>query len=63
VFKLTPQTGGSWKETIVYNFESAADGSESVAGVLVDGATGRLYGTTQYGGGRYGNGTVFEIQP
>jgi uncharacterized repeat protein (TIGR03803 family) len=63
VFKLTPQTGGSWKETIVYNFESAADGSESVAGVLVDGANGRLYGTTQYGGGRYGNGTVFEIQP
>jgi len=63
VFELTPQSGGTWKETILYNFESSSDGSVSMAGLLVDSATGHLYGTTQYGGGRYGNGTVFEIQP
>jgi hypothetical protein len=62
VFELSPQSGGSWKETILYNFESATDGSQSVAGVLID-STGNIYGTTQYGGTRLGNGTVFEIQP
>jgi uncharacterized repeat protein (TIGR03803 family) len=62
-YKLSPQGSGPWKETILHNLESAGDGSESVAGLLVEKVSGRLYGTTQYGGGRYGNGTVFEVQP
>jgi uncharacterized repeat protein (TIGR03803 family) len=62
VFELTPRAG-AWKETTLHEFESSGDGSESVAGVWIDNATGRIYGTTQYGGGRYGNGTVFEVQP
>jgi uncharacterized repeat protein (TIGR03803 family) len=62
VFRLTPQSGGTWKETILANFESAGDGSEPGAAVIL-GPGGRIYGMTEYGGGRYGRGTVFEIQP
>lgn len=63
VFTLTPQSNGTWKESILHQFESAFDGSVSAAGLLLDNASGRLYGTTQYGGGRYGFGTVFSVQP
>lgn len=62
VYKLTPQSVGTWTETIVHPFESASDGSEPVAGVLVD-SVGDLYGTTYRGGSRYGYGTVYEITP
>jgi uncharacterized repeat protein (TIGR03803 family) len=62
VYQLTPQSGGTWKETILHHFESAEDGSQPQAGLLLDNA-GHLYGTTEYGGGRYGYGTVFQITP
>jgi uncharacterized repeat protein (TIGR03803 family) len=61
VYMLTRQTVPPWKETVLHNFESDFDGSEPQVGVFVD--NGILYGTTEYGGGRYGYGTVFEIQP
>jgi uncharacterized repeat protein (TIGR03803 family) len=63
VFKLKPQSSGFWKETIFHQFESADDGSQSLGNVLVDAATGHVYGTTQYGGGRYGYGTIFQVGP
>jgi hypothetical protein len=59
-YRLTPQAGGAWTETILHQFESAGDGSQPQAGMIVDNA-GHLFGTTKYGGGRYGYGTVFEI--
>jgi uncharacterized repeat protein (TIGR03803 family) len=62
VFKLTPQSGGTWKETILHQFESATDGSQPQQGLLLD-SSGNLYGTTFYGGGRYGYGAVFKITP
>jgi len=62
VFKLAKQPDGSWKETILHNFESADDGSWSTAGVVLD-QSDNLYGTTNYGGGEFGYGTVFEITP
>lgn len=62
VYKLTPQSGGTWKETILHQFESAGDGSEPQRGVLLD-SSGNLYGTTYFGGSRYGYGTVYEITP
>lgn len=72
VFELSPasQTGGSWTETILYNFQGGADGAEP-NGLVFD-ATGNLYGTTQLGGGgnclsdndvMTGCGTVFELSP
>ena len=63
VYKLTPQKTGLWKETILCNFESAGDGSQPAAGVLVNSTTGYIYGTTEYGGARYGFGTIFEVKP
>jgi uncharacterized repeat protein (TIGR03803 family) len=62
VYKLSPQSGGPWTETIVHMFESASDGSEPDAGLFLD-SSGNLYGTTYHGGSRYGYGTVFEITP
>jgi uncharacterized repeat protein (TIGR03803 family) len=67
VFELSPETGGSWTETVLHSFNlTSADGASPYAGLILD-ATNNLYGTTQYGG-TYGSsdtgtagGTVFEI--
>jgi len=63
VFKLALQVSPPWKETVLYNFQSAMDGSQPLAGVLLDNANHRLYGTTNHGRSRLGYGTIFVIQP
>jgi uncharacterized repeat protein (TIGR03803 family) len=60
VFKLSPTLGGSWTETVLYNFR-ADDGQYPCTGLISD-ATGNLYGTTAFGG-TYGVGTVYELTP
>jgi uncharacterized repeat protein (TIGR03803 family) len=60
VFELIPQSGGAWKEKILYNFHGA-DGANPVASLVFD-STGNLYGTT-YNGGANGSGCVFELSP
>jgi uncharacterized repeat protein (TIGR03803 family) len=62
VYKLTPQSGGAWKESIFHAFQSATDGSIPYSGLLL-GNDGNLYGTTNHGGSRYGYGTVYQITP
>jgi uncharacterized repeat protein (TIGR03803 family) len=49
------------KETVLHSFGGGADGSEPVAGLLLD-DEGNLYGTTSYGGSD-GAGTVFKLTP
>ncbi len=49
VFKLTLGTGGTWTESVLYNFSDGADGGQPMAGVVMD-AEGNLYGTTTAGG-------------
>ena len=64
VFELTPGLGGTWTETILYNFCSVskcADGGSPYANLIFD-AAGNLYSTTSIGGARNG-GTVFELTP
>jgi uncharacterized repeat protein (TIGR03803 family) len=64
VFKLAPQAGGTWTESLLYSFCSLTncrDGAKPVAGLIFD-ADGNLYGTTLQGG-TSGTGTVFEITP
>ncbi len=66
VFELTPQTGGSWTEKVLYSFcpyTSCVDGFMPQAGLIFD-KRGNLYGTTAYGG-QYGatSGTVFQLSP
>jgi len=58
VFKLTPRTHGSWKETVLHSF-IGSDGSQPIAGLIFD-ASWRLYGTT-LGGGAHSDGVVFKL--
>jgi uncharacterized repeat protein (TIGR03803 family) len=53
VFRLSPQEGGSWSETVLYTFCSVAnctDGEEPISGPLVMDSAGNIYGTTYFGG-------------
>jgi uncharacterized repeat protein (TIGR03803 family) len=61
VFKLTPNSDGSWTESVLYSFTGGADGWNPTAGLIFD-AAGNLYGTTT-DGGAYHYGTVFELMP
>jgi len=69
VFELSPGSGGTWTETVLYSFCSisgCADGATPLDGLVQD-AAGNLYGTTEYGGTcqtyYLGCGTVFELTP
>src|SRR5580704_8223647 len=68
VFKLTPNTDGSWSESVLYSFcglAYCADGWLPFAGLVFDHA-GSLYGTTLAGGtlgSASGYGTVFKLTP
>ena len=61
IFELTQQSG-AWSETVLYSFQgtSAGDGAGPQAGLVLK--AGALYGTTA-SGGKYGQGTVFELAP
>src|SRR5271156_5067556 len=62
VFELMPGAGGTWTETVIYNFgATSTDGINPYAGLVFD-AQGNLYGTTSLGGA-HGFGTVFELSP
>jgi uncharacterized repeat protein (TIGR03803 family) len=67
VFKLTPTSGGGWKEHELHRFNwvpGGPDGYGPYAPVVFDGA-GNLYGTTAAGGSsngcQAGCGTVFKL--
>jgi uncharacterized repeat protein (TIGR03803 family) len=62
VFKLTPNSDGSWAESVLHSFNADdEDGGVPFASVIFDPA-GNLYGTTGYGGA-YNYGTVFKLTP
>jgi uncharacterized repeat protein (TIGR03803 family) len=71
VFEVSPQPGGSWKETTLYKFCSQAnctDGERPAAGPLVRDAAGNLYGSTYFGGKSSFQcngscGLVFKLDP
>jgi uncharacterized repeat protein (TIGR03803 family) len=48
VFKLAPNTDGTWTESVLNSF-TGPDGAIPFAGLIFD-ASGNLYGTTPYGG-------------
>jgi uncharacterized repeat protein (TIGR03803 family) len=63
VFELTPNSDGSWTESVLHNFCSrtnCADGDTPSAGLIFD-TVGNLYGTTLYGANGYG--VVFKLTP
>src|SRR5580704_868352 len=60
VFELLPSSGGSWTAKVLYKFNTT-DGFFPQGGLLL-GASGNLYGTTEYGG-TDSYGTVYELKP
>jgi uncharacterized repeat protein (TIGR03803 family) len=68
VFRLTPEAGGTWSETVLYKFctlSNCADGSTPYAGLIFD-DSGNPYGTTSSGGVQtcyYGCGVAFKLTP
>jgi uncharacterized repeat protein (TIGR03803 family) len=74
VFQLSPpaQKGGSWTETLIYQFQGKGSDDASVPnGGLIRDTAGNLYGVTAYGGTGdcvllsvpAGCGAVYEISP
>jgi len=63
IFKLTPPAAGktAWVKTILYGFNSTADGASPEAPLLIK--DGALYGTATAGGGSNSSGTVFKLTP
>ncbi|HVI10085.1 MAG TPA: choice-of-anchor tandem repeat GloVer-containing protein [Candidatus Binatia bacterium] len=58
IYKLSPQSNGSWALTTLYNFKSGPDGSEPNSKLVFD-SEGNLYGTAL----EPANGQVFQLRP
>lgn len=63
VFKLAPNSDGSWTESTVHDFMGGTEGGYPDHGKLIFDATGNLYGVTAGWNGGDSNGTVFELTP
>ncbi len=61
VFKLVPNSDGSWTKQTLHQFTGGKDGANPYVAVTFDSA-GNLYGVTN-GGGAYGYGVVFKLTP
>jgi uncharacterized repeat protein (TIGR03803 family) len=61
IFQLTPGTGGTYTESVLYSFGNAGDGSVPNGPLTMD-ASGTLYGVTSLGGA-FNNGTVYKFVP
>lgn len=61
VFKLAPNSKGSWTVTTLHAFSGHADGGVPDGPLIVD-AAGNLYGTAEMGGAHL-NGVVFKLSP
>ncbi len=62
VYELSPQTGGTWKETILYSFQGSPNDASGPIGSLVFDSAGNLYGASINGGPDF-IGTVYELSP
>ena len=60
VFELTPTAVGEWDFRALYSFHGLPDGSFPYGALLR--ASGKIYGTTYYGG-KNGIGAVYELSP
>ena len=61
VFKLTPNSDGTWAFKVIHQFIGNDGSDPSVSGLIFDEA-GNLYGLTQ-AGGRYSTGVLFKLAP
>lgn len=61
IFQLTPGTGGTYSESVLYSFGNTGDASIPNGPLTVD-ASGTFYGVTSLGG-VFNNGTVYKFVP
>jgi uncharacterized repeat protein (TIGR03803 family) len=61
VFRLSPQSSGNYKETILHSFDFGKSGCYITSGVVLDSA-GNLYGTAFFCGGGDRYGTVYQLK-
>jgi uncharacterized repeat protein (TIGR03803 family) len=61
IYQLTPVTGGTFTESILYSFGNLADASTPNGPLAID-ASGALYGVTSLGGA-FNAGTVYKFVP
>ena len=61
VFKLSPNSDGTWTESVLLTF-NGADGWRPLGGLTFD-AAGNLYGTTDEGGASGFFGNVYKLSP
>lgn len=62
VFKLSPNSNGTWTETVLYHFLGSTDVAQPAFGVVMDSA-GNLYGSAGGGCIEECNGTIFKLSP
>jgi uncharacterized repeat protein (TIGR03803 family) len=61
IFELSPRGVGEWDFRTIYAFKGQPDGSFPYGALLFD-PSGKIYGTTYYGGAN-GIGAVYELSP
>ncbi len=59
-FALTPNSDGTWSESVIHNFGYGTDGENPHSSLVID-RFGRFLGTTEWGGA-YLYGTVFQLE-
>jgi uncharacterized repeat protein (TIGR03803 family) len=62
VFKISPNGGGGWKQTVLHSFSGPPDAANPFLAPLIIDKAGNLYGTTEFGGA-YNWGAVYELSP
>jgi hypothetical protein len=62
IYRLSPNSDGTWTEELLYEFIGGADGYNPNSGLVFD-SNGNLYGTTVDGGATNVGGTVFMLSP
>jgi uncharacterized repeat protein (TIGR03803 family) len=60
VYQLTPNSDGTWTESVLYQFPPGVPGLGSVPGELTFDASGNIFGATRFGG-MYEAGTVYSL--
>lgn len=60
IYELTPNSNGTWSETVLYSFQGGSDALRPNSTVSFDSA-GKLYGTAA--GGANNQGAVFKLTP
>ena len=61
IFELSPNSDGTWTESVLHQFTGKSDGADPYTTPIFD-AAGNLYATVA-GGGAYGCGTAFKMTP